>query len=186
MAQPTIRSSIDDSDFTMKVIVVGDAAVGKTSIAGRYVTGSFKSSYKATIGTDIFHKIMNARGQRVGLLIYDSGGQERFRALVERYFMGAIAALLVYDITNRESFENLPTWSRQVDRHANQAMRIVIGNKLDLEKQRAVKTEEGVGMGRQLGATFIETSAKDGANIEKVFESIALYGVDRVRGRVTT
>jgi small GTP-binding protein len=186
MANSIPRSSLDDSDFTMKLIVVGDAAVGKTSIAGRYVTGAFKSSYKATIGTDIFHKIVNTRGQRIGLLIYDSGGQERFRALVERYFMGAIAALLVYDITNRESFENLPTWSRQVDRHANQAMRIVIGNKLDLQKQRVVKTEEGVGMGRQLGATFLETSAKDGANIEKVFEMIAQYGVDRVRGRVKT
>ncbi len=177
---------IDDADLTLKIIAVGDAAVGKTSIAGRYVTGSFKSSYKATIGTDIFRKLVRVDGRRVALLIYDTAGQERFRSLVERYFMGAIGGLLVYDITNRESFENLPTWSRQIDRHASQALKIVIGNKIDLKTQRVVETNEGKGMGRQLGAEFIETSAKDGTNVETTFQRIAKYGIDRIRGRIVS
>ena len=158
----------NDADIALKVIAVGDAAVGKTSIAGRYVTGSFESSYKATIGTDIFRKIVKVDKHRIALLIYDTAGQERFRTLVERYFIGSIGALLVYDITNRESFDNLPTWSRQVDRHAGQALKIVIGNKIDLLDDRVVENSEGTGMGRQLGAEFIETSAKEGDNIEDV------------------
>lgn len=179
-----MKTGIDDADVSLKVIAVGDAAVGKTSIAGRYVTGSFESSYKATIGTDIFRKLVTVEGRRIALLIYDTAGQERFRNLVERYFIGAIGALMVYDITNRESFENLPTWSRQVDRHAGGSLKIVIGNKIDLVNERVVDEEEGQGMGRQLGAEFIETSAKDGNNIENVFERIALYAIDRVRGRI--
>lgn len=180
-----MTSGIDDADVSLKVIAVGDAAVGKTSIAGRYVTGSFQSSYKATIGTDIFRKLVTVEGRRIALLIYDTAGQERFRTLVERYFIGAIGALMVYDVTNRESFENLPTWSRQVDRHAGQALKIVIGNKIDLIDERIVEENEGLGMGRQLGAEFIETSAKDGQNIESVFERIALYAIDRVRGKIS-
>jgi GTPase SAR1 family protein len=92
---------------------------------------------------------------------------------------------MVYDVTNRESFENLPTWSRQVDKNAGQALKIVIGNKIDLKKERVVDENEGQGMGRQLGAEFLETSAKDGTNIEQIFERIALYAVNRVRGRVS-
>ena len=175
----------DDADVSLKVIAVGDAAVGKTSIVGRYVTGSFTASYKATIGTDVFRKIVTVEGRRIGLLCYDTAGQERFRNLVERYFVGAIGALMVYDVTNRESFDNLPTWSRQVDRHAGEALKIVIGNKIDLTKERVVDEKEGVGMGRQLGAEFMETSAKDGVNIEPIFERIALYAIDRVRGRIS-
>jgi small GTP-binding protein len=175
-----------DTDISLKVIVVGDAAVGKTSLTGRFVTGAFSQAYKATIGTDIFRKLVKVDGRRVGILIYDTGGQERFRNLVERYFMGAIGALLVYDVTNRESFVNLPTWSRQVDRHASGAMKIVCGNKIDLGDQRTVTTDEGTGMGKQLGGTFLETSAKDGSNVEETFIQIAKYGLDRVRGRATT
>jgi small GTP-binding protein len=182
--EKTLTSGIDDADVSLKVIAVGDAAVGKTSIAGRYVTGSFESSYKATIGTDIFRKIVTVEGRRIALLIYDTAGQERFRNLVERYFIGAIGALMVYDITNRDSFDNLPTWSRQVDKHAGESLKIVIGNKIDLKDQRVVEEKEGQGMGKQLGAEFIETSAKDGDNIENVFERIALYAINRVRGRV--
>lgn len=179
-----MTSGIDDADVSLKVIAVGDAAVGKTSIVGRYVTGAFESSYKATIGTDIFRKIVHVEGRRIALLCYDTAGQERFRNLVERYFIGAIGALLVYDITNRESFENLPTWTHQVDKHAEGALKIVIGNKIDLKSERRVSGEEGQGMSQQLEAEFIETSAKDGLNIEPVFERIAHYAVDRVRGRV--
>jgi small GTP-binding protein len=180
-----LKSTTDDADVSLKVIAVGDAAVGKTSIVGRYVTGAFEASYKATIGTDVFRKIVTVEGRRIGLLCYDTAGQERFRNLVERYFVGAIGALMVYDVTNRESFDNLPTWSRQVDRHAGEALKIVIGNKIDLKKERVVDDNEGKGMGRQLGAEFIETSAKDGVNIEQIFERIALYAIDRVRGRIS-
>ncbi len=181
-----MTTTMKDTDITLKIIVVGDAAVGKTSIAGRYTTGKFTSSYKATLGTDIFSKKVKVDGRTVALLIYDTAGQERFRALVERYFRGAIGALLVYDITNRESFENLPTWARQVDRYAENALKLVIGNKSDLKRDRVVDIEEGKGMGKQLGASFIETSAKDGSNIEDVFEQISHYGLNRVRGRITT
>lgn len=180
-----MKSTTDDADVALKVIAVGDPAVGKTTIAGVYVTGKFRSSYKATIGTDIFRKIVTIDGRRIALLIYDTAGQERFRNLVERYFIGAIGALMIYDVTNRESFENLPTWSRQVDKHAGQALKIVIGNKIDLKNERVVDNNEGQGMGRQLGAEFLETSAKDGTNIEQIFERIALYAVNRVRGRVS-
>jgi small GTP-binding protein len=173
-----------EADVSLKVIAVGDSEVGKTSIVGRYVTGSFSSSYKATIGTDVFRKIVTVEGRRIGLLCYDTAGQERFRNLVERYFVGAIGALMVYDVTNRESFDNLPTWSRQVDRHAGEALKIVIGNKIDLKNERVVNDKEGIGMARQLGAEFLETSAKDGVNIETIFERIALYAIDRVRGRI--
>ncbi len=185
MSWDPIPQKPTDTDISLKVIVVGDAAVGKTSLTGRFVTGAFSSEYKATIGTDIFRKLVKVDGRRVGMLVYDTGGQERFRNLVERYFMGAIGALLVYDVTNRESFENLPTWGRQVDRFASNALKIVCGNKTDLVKQRTVSKDEGRGMGMQLGASFLETSAKDGSNVEESFTEIARYGINRVRGRVT-
>ncbi|MFX1564316.1 MAG: Rab family GTPase [Promethearchaeota archaeon] len=181
-----MKGSSKETDISLKIIVVGDAAVGKTAIAGRYTTGKSESKYKSTLGTDIFNKVLRVEGRNVSLLIYDTAGQERFRALVERYFRGAIGALLVYDITNRESFENLPTWARQVDRFANKALKLVIGNKSDLNDKMAVESEEGKGMGKQLGASFLETSAKDGSNIDEVFEKIAQYGIDRIRGRIVS
>ena len=127
----------DDADVSLKVIAVGDAAVGKTSIVGRYVTGAFEASYKATIGTDVFRKIVTVEGRKIGLLCYDTAGQERFRSMTPMYYRGAAAAILVYDITSVESFENVKDWVNELRTQVHQD---VLGDRL-LPVERAARRE---------------------------------------------
>ncbi|MFX1520306.1 MAG: GTP-binding protein [Promethearchaeota archaeon] len=162
-------------DFLFKCIVVGDGAVGKTAATVRYATGTFADSYKMTIGVDFRVKIITLEGKRIKIQIWDTGGQERFANVRPLYYRGASGAIVMFDITSRDSFLGLPKWFDEVVKYCGRVPWILVGNKLDLENQyRRVYSDEGESFARQMNAEYYECSAKDGQNIETIFRNIAL------------
>jgi small GTP-binding protein len=162
-------------DFLFKCIVVGDGAVGKTAATIRYATGTFADSYKMTIGVDFRVKIITLEGKKIKLQIWDTGGQERFANVRPLYYRGASGAIIMYDITSRDSFLGLPKWFDEVLKYCGELPWIIVGNKLDLSDQyRRVYEDEGESYAKQMNAEYFECSAKDGRNIETIFRKIAL------------
>ncbi|MBN3320890.1 RAB10 protein, partial [Atractosteus spatula] len=159
------------ADFLLlKIILVGDALVGKTCILQRYVDHSFNHSYVSTIGIDFKVKTLHVNGRFIKLQIWDTAGQERFHTISTRYFRGAHGLLIIYDITNVKSFDNVVGWTKDVDTNAGENVdRIILGNKCDLEDKRAVSKEKGQQLAWEHGVKFLETSAKENINIEKAF-----------------
>lgn len=161
-------------DYLFKCIVVGDGAVGKTAATIRYATGTFADSYKMTIGVDFRVKIITLEGKKIKLQIWDTGGQERFANVRPLYYRGASGAIVMFDISSRDSFLNLPKWFDEVVRYCGELPWIIVANKLDLEDQfRRVYTDEGESYSKQMNAEYYECSAKDGRNIETIFRTIA-------------
>ncbi|MFX1519942.1 MAG: GTP-binding protein [Promethearchaeota archaeon] len=173
-------------DYLFKVIVVGDGAVGKTSLTRKFTTGQFRESYKMTIGVDFSIKILKIKSKgkskesTVKLQIWDTGGQERFSYVRPLYYRGALGALVCYDLTNRKSFLNLPKWFGDVSKHCGNIPTILIATKTDLEELRVVGSDEGLSLAEQKGIPFFETSAKDGANVENTFNLLTEHIVEDV------
>ncbi|MEM1658483.1 MAG: Rab family GTPase [Candidatus Jordarchaeales archaeon] len=162
------------STYVFKVVMVGDPSVGKTSLVMRYVKGFFEYDYKATVGTQIMSKEVQVKGLTVKLMIWDIGGQEKFNTLAPAYYKGAAGGLAVFDLTRKETFENLSKWISRLRTYANPNVSIVIvGNKSDLVDERQVSLEEAMELAEKIGVPYIETSAKSGKNVIKVFEIIA-------------
>ncbi len=163
-------------------MMLGDAAVGKTSLTIRYISGFFLSDLKLTIGVDFYSKTTNHNGKKVKLQIWDFGGEERFRFLLHQYCKGANAAFFLYDITNRLSLDHLPDWTQIIREHAGDIPIMLIGSKVDLEEYRAVPREEGILAAKKYNlSTFIELSSKTGANVEKSFDDITTTLFERYK-----
>lgn len=156
----------------VKVIIVGEFAVGKTSLCKRYATGMFREEYKPTLGVDIFTKKVEIEDfGSVILSIWDTAGQEKFRKMYPKYYKGAKYAILVYDITSRETFESLSSWVEEINKHAGKIPIILVGNKVDLEAYRQVSREEGIEITKELNLHgFYEASARTGLNVNEIFE----------------
>ncbi|WP_287586719.1 Rab family GTPase [Candidatus Borrarchaeum sp.] len=162
--------------FIFKVIVVGDAAVGKTSLMFRFVHGSFQRDYKMTIGVNFATKMVTLDGgTKVKLSIWDTAGQERFHFLLPSYYDGSSGGLVVFDVTRRESFTNLAKWVEQVRGKTGNIPLLIIGNKADLEDLRAVTQEEAKQFAQQNGVVYTETSAKTGENVNDVFAALTQF-----------
>ena len=160
-------------DYTFKVMMLGDASVGKTSLTIRYISGTFMEDLKLTIGVDFYSKIIQFKGKKVKLQIWDFGGEERFRFLLSQYVKGANGALFLYDITNKESLEHLPDWTQIVREYAGQIPIALIGSKSDLEKYRAVHKEDGKNAVHKYNLSgFLELSSKTGQNVQEAFNMI--------------
>jgi len=159
---------LSNYDYLAKIIVVGDGAVGKTAITIRFAEGRFDEQYKMTIGVDFAMRIVKVRGYRIKLQIWDTGGQEQFAVIRPLYYKGARAAIVVFDITNRESFEHIIKWVQEVSIHCGKIPYILVGNKSDLP-DRAITYNEGEQAAQNLGIPYFETSAKDGSNINEIF-----------------
>ncbi|MGQ4873235.1 MAG: Rab family GTPase [Promethearchaeota archaeon] len=158
-------------DFTFKILMLGDASVGKTSLTIRYVSGSFIEDLKLTIGVDFYSKTVEYKGNRVKLQIWDFGGEERFRFLLAQYCKGANGAFFLYDITNSVTLDHLPDWTQIIREYAGDIPIMLIGSKLDLEEFRAVPREKGILAAKKYNlASFVELSSKTGQNVEKAFE----------------
>ncbi|KAI1660081.1 NCA2-domain-containing protein [Daldinia decipiens] len=135
---------------------------------------SFTPSFITTIGIDFKIRTIELDGKRVKLQIWDTAGQERFRTITTAYYRGAMGILLVYDVTDQRSFENIRTWFANVEQHATEGVnKILIGNKCDWEEKRVVSTEQGEALAKELGIPFLEVSAKSNINIDKAFYSLA-------------
>ncbi len=162
---------MDDFDISFKIMMLGEASVGKTSLILRYISGIFDENIKLTIGVDFYNKTISFKGKKVQLQIWDFGGAERFRSLLSQYCRGAHGAFFLYDITNASSFEALPNWLQIVRSCAGDIPIILIGAKLDLHEFREVFHEDGSLAAKKHNlAAFIELSSKEGINIENAFE----------------
>ena len=161
---------------TIKSLLLGDTGVGKTCIAQRFVSDKFTIDTGSTIGASSLNKtIDNTQNHPVTFHIWDTAGQERYRSLTPMYFNGAGVAFLVFDITNRASFECLRQFHALVKQRAPENIILVlVGNKVDMESNRVVETADAEAYAREIGAAFyIETSAKDGTNVNDLFQQTA-------------
>merc|ERR1719362_134270 len=145
-----------------KIAFLGDSGVGKTSLINQFIYGTFSLNHNPTIGIDYLSKIINTGERSIRLQIWDTAGQERFRSLIPSYIRDASAVMIVYDITNRQSFDSIPGWIQHVRELVGEAETLVllVGNKVDLEENREVSTEEGEAAAREAGLMFFEVSAK--------------------------
>mmetsp|Transcript_26549 Transcript_26549/g.89336 ORF Transcript_26549/g.89336 Transcript_26549/m.89336 type:complete len:208 (-) Transcript_26549:261-884(-) len=161
-------------DLHLKLLMLGDTGVGKTCLLLRYAFDSFSPTFITTIGIDFKIKEVEIDGLRVKLQIWDTAGQERFRTITVSYFKGAHGILLVYDCTERQSFENIQHWVSQIRENADARVRLVlVANKCDREEARAVSRQEGEELARQYGVAFFETSAKDNRRVDACYAAIA-------------
>lgn len=164
------------SDAYHKVILVGDSAVGKTSIVGQYVYGSCSWEHRPTVGIDYLSKDCVVDGVSIRFQIWDTAGQERFHSLIPSYIRNSTVAFLVFDITSRITFESLQKWHQSVSSVASPGV-IVVGNKLDLESERQVDKEEAQRFAAQIGAEYVETSARTAMNVDELFRMAAMIPV---------
>ncbi|XP_027173797.1 ras-related protein RABE1a-like [Coffea eugenioides] len=164
-----------DYDYLVKLLLIGDSGVGKSCILLRFCEDSFTTSFITTIGIDLKIRTIELDGKRIKLQIWDTAGQERFRTITTAYYRGAMGILLVYDVTDESSFNNIRNWIRNIEQHASDSVNtILVGNKADMdESKRAVPTSRGQALANEYGVKFFETSAKTNHNVNEVFFSIA-------------
>ncbi|XP_076345025.1 ras-related protein Rab-30-like isoform X2 [Tachypleus tridentatus] len=164
---------MEDYKFLFKVVLIGNAGVGKTCIVRRFTQGLFPPGQGATIGVDFLIKTVQVDGEKVKLQIWDTAGQERFRSITQSYYRSAHALILVYEISSHLTFDCLHRWLKEIEQFANpKVLRILVGNKTD-RKDREVPNQIGEEFAKAHNMYFIETSAKDSDNVEKLFLEIA-------------
>ncbi|KAI8124862.1 hypothetical protein FF38_05846 [Lucilia cuprina] len=164
-----------------KLVFLGEQSVGKTSLITRFMYDSFDNTYQATIGIDFLSKTMYLEDRTVRLQLWDTAGQERFRSLIPSYIRDSTVAVVVYDITNTNSFHQTSKWIDDVrTERGSDVIIMLVGNKTDLSDKRQVSTEEGERKAKELNVMFIETSAKAGYNVKQLFRRVAaaLPGMD--------
>lgn len=157
-----------------KLVFLGDIYVGKTSIINRFMYESFDTNYQATIGIDFLSKTLYLDDRTVRLQLWDTAGQERFRSLIPNYIRDSSVAVIVFDITNKQTFINCEKWVEDVkNERGNEAVIVLVGNKIDKAEERAVTVEEAEAKAKGFEAVYIETSAKTGDNVKQLFKQIA-------------
>jgi Ras-related protein Rab-18 len=169
-------SSGQGYDLSFKILLIGDSAVGKSSLLVSFISNSVED-LAPTIGVDFKIKHRTVNGKKLKLTIWDTAGQERFRTLTSSYYRNAQGIILVYDVTRRETFTNLSdVWAKEVEIYcSNQdCVKMLVGNKVDRESERVVSRDEGILLAKDLGALFLECSAKTRENVEQCFEELAL------------
>ncbi|KAF1881128.1 hypothetical protein Lal_00023161 [Lupinus albus] len=171
MALPPSRPRAN-YDYLIKLLLIG---VGKSCLLLRFTDNSFTTSFITTIGIDLKIKTVEVDGKRIKLQIWDTAGQERFGTITSAYYRGAMGILLVYDVTDELSFNNIRNWIRNIEQHASDNVnKILVGNKADLVvSKRAVPTSRGQALADEHGIKFFETSAKTNLNVEQIFFSIS-------------
>ncbi|XP_027701208.1 ras-related protein Rab-8A [Vombatus ursinus] len=161
-------------DYLFKLLLIGDSGVGKTCVLFRFSEDAFNSTFISTIGIDFKIRTIELDGKRIKLQIWDTAGQERFRTITTAYYRGAMGIMLVYDITNEKSFDNIRNWIRNIEEHASADVeKMILGNKCDVNERRQVSKERGEKLALDYGIKFMETSAKANINVENAFFTLA-------------
>ncbi|ANB14055.1 Rab family GTPase SEC4 [Sugiyamaella lignohabitans] len=161
-------------DLLIKLLLIGDSGVGKSCLLLRFCDDQFTPSFITTIGIDFKIRTINLDDKRVKLQVWDTAGQERFKTITTAYYRGAMGILLVYDVCNEKSFENIRSWYSNVEQHASEnVVLILVGNKSDMSEKRVISPEQGQALADELGIPFIEASAKTNDNVEDTFFSLA-------------
>jgi len=168
-------------NYLFKFIIVGDASVGKSCIASRFQHNQYSSTYEVTIGVEFFTKMIKINNHIIKIQIWDTAGQETYRSLTRSYFRGSIGCLLVFDITNRDSFNSIIEWLNNVKKNSNEyIVFILIGNKSDMINQRQVNYDEADSFAKKYNIDYIETSALNARNIKNAFHIIAERILDNI------
>ncbi|KAG8091814.1 hypothetical protein GUJ93_ZPchr0012g19893 [Zizania palustris] len=178
MGSPAVAGSSVGHQCSFKILLIGDSAVGKSSLLVSFVAAAhLDDDIAPTIGVDFKIKFLTIGGKKLKLTIWDTAGQERFRTITSSYYRGAQGIILVYDVTKRESFTNLADiWTKEIESHSSNkdCIKMLVGNKIDKEDERTVTREEGLAFAEESGCLFLESSAKTRDNVEKCFEELAL------------
>lgn len=172
-------------DYTFKILLLGDASVGKTSFTKRYCYNIFNPSERLTIGVDFHVKTVELNNKRIKLQLWDIGGEQRFRFLLPTYCLGANAAFLLYDITRPNTLDNISEWMNIVRQKGGPIPIMLVGSKLDLgQSQRQVQRDYGIQIAEKNDmASFAEISAKDNLNVDDAFKVLTDLTLDRMENR---
>ena len=170
------NNSIQKECYKLKIIIVGDSSVGKTNIINRYVNGEFSRDYMITIGMDFLTCNLELDNKIFKLNLWDTAGSEQFRSVTKGYYSNSCCALIVYDITNEKTFQNVKQWMDDCYAFANKNIHLVlVGNKIDLQQDRKINKETAEEFAGQYGMDFYEVSALSGENIENIFFGICNF-----------
>jgi len=169
-------------NLLFKIVLIGDSGVGKSNLMIRYTVGEFNLESQSTIGVEFMCKVLKIESQNVKLQIWDTAGQERFRSISRSIYHGAKGIMIVYDITNQQSFDDVPTWINELSRHVNPDTTVMlVGNKADLEHLRQVPRETAEAYAREQHMAFMETSALDSSNVDVAFDRLVYHIFDMHR-----
>lgn len=163
----------EDVEIAIKVVVVGNGAVGKSSMIQRYCKGIFTKDYKKTIGVDFLERLISVKGEDVRLMLWDTAGQEEFDAITKAYYRGAQACVLAFSTTDRDSFEAIPRWKQKVQDECGGIPMVLVQNKIDLIDQAVMNPEDAEGLAKQLRVKFYRTSVKEDLNVYDVFQYLS-------------
>lgn len=172
---------VPECDFMVKTLLVGNSGVGKSSLMLRFIENKFEKQFMCTVGVDYKTIYTNVNNNTVKLLIWDTAGQERFKAITKVYYKGANAVIFVYDVTDRNSFENIPNWLKEITSIVSEDfIKILVGTKSDIDKERKVNHNEGIEMALTYSFdNFFETSSKTDLNVEETFLSISSLAISK-------
>ncbi|XP_037327754.2 ras-related protein Rab-1B-like [Pungitius pungitius] len=161
-------------DYLFKLLLIGDSGVGKSCLLLRFADDTYTESYISTIGVDFKIRTIDMDSKTVKLQIWDTAGQERFRTITSSYYRGAHGIIIVYDVTEQESFHNVKQWLEEIDRYAcENVSRLLVGNKSDLISKKVVDVATAQDLASSLNVPFLETSAKSSDNVERAFLTMA-------------
>nr|QZX57782.1 ras-related protein Rab23 [Locusta migratoria] len=163
----------EELEVAIKVVIVGNGAVGKSSMIQRYCKGTFTKDYKKTIGVDFLERQIELDGEEVRLMLWDTAGQEEFDAITKAYYRGAQACVLAFSTTDRDSFEAAHSWKMKVEDECGEIPTVLVQNKIDLLDQSVVDPEEAELLARALGCRLLRTSVKEDVNVAAVFRHLA-------------
>ncbi|THH08281.1 hypothetical protein EW145_g2815 [Phellinidium pouzarii] len=172
---PTSKSTEKSSPVNVKLLLIGNSSVGKSSLLLRFSDEQWlpEDEASATIGVDFRVHKMEVNGKKVKLSIWDTAGQERFRTITSSYYRGAQGVILVYDVANRETFDALPRWYSELETYVSDSVvKILVGNKVDKEFSRQVPTAEGLAFAERMGSLFVEASAKTAVGVREAFTDV--------------
>lgn len=159
----------EEIETAIKVVVVGNGAVGKSSMIQRYCKGIFTKDYKKTIGVDFLERQIEVNGEEVRLMLWDTAGQEEFDAITKAYYRGAQACVLAFSTVDRDSFEAIESWKKKVEDEVGEIGMVIVQNKIDLIDDAVVETEAAEALAHRLRLRFYRTSVKDNLNVDEVF-----------------
>jgi len=172
MASRGIGGQAKEYDHLFKLLIIGDSGVGKSALLVRFADNVFSTNYITTIGVDFKIRTLIVNGERVKLQIWDTAGQERFRTITSTYYRGTHGVIIVYDVTNGESFANVKRWLHEIGQNCDMVNKVLVGNKNDDPSRKVVLTSDAQRFADQEEIKLFETSAKDNINVEEMFMAI--------------